>query len=1488
MKRKILSLILVFAMTVSLLTVGTGAVEPTYGDTAGHWAEDSIERWSGHGIIQGSNGEFDPNGQLTCAQLATILAKLLKLPAAKDAGFTDSTADAWYYDAINRCAAAGILNGNGDGTVTPEAPISRERAMVMLARALGIEPIRKPDLTKYTDAAQVSAYAQGYVAALIEAGIVGGVTADELAPQANINRASTVTILDRAISTYADQAGTTVKADGKGIVLVVAENVKITGAPEGTKIVVADGATGLTVNGKSVSDDQTYIVPKTTTSSGSSSGGYSHSHSYDATTHKCSCGEFDPAVVATIGNTNGYLTLEAAVAAAQSGDTVTLAKDANMTDTIRIEGGKKITLALNNHNVSITEQGKFIRVCNAELTVTGPGAVKEMHPYYSPILIKGGPAGSANYSVVNVGSGVTLEGWAGVFIDQNNGNNYGIALNVNEATLNSVNDVFGDSGSAVYVNGSITNENNMPKITLTNATLEATGAGMYLAGYADTTISGGSVEGTATAIEIRAGKLTLNGGSYTASAETYNCNPNGNGTTTSGAALAIAQHTTKKNINVMISGGTFTGVKALSESNPQANDPAPEVTLSITDGTFNGGVTIADKDHTSIAGGTFSTEPANEYIAKGYTKESDNGKWNVVPDTSKTYVAQVGVNKYESLADALAAAKNGDTVKLVGDTTLRSSVEINKSITLDLNGKAIHYTGETQDSATQTHRALNVTDGNVTIKSGSITTTVAGTDYSTEFDAVVVKSGADVTLKDMNITINDAKGSCLYVFEGGKATVKSGSYTNTNTSGEKLLLNQKDNKPQAIFVEGGTFDGRTPESGDNSGNPSTFLAPDYKSVETSAGSGVWTVSKMTWDEYPEDASVVPSGLVITEYPQNAFDSSNGKTGTITIKDKDALLYFAYRLDLAKAYAECGEKAHGTGWGHTCIWYGGAYARHIVLDANIDLGGMTLENGFGNMKDFAFDGHNHKISNVTINYTGTGNTGLFVGGNRGISNLVVENVKVTAGLNGTENAAGIVSSDANALITNVTVRNSSVTGGKYTGAIVGYNYGSVTNCKVENCTVSGRYKVGGIIGYICNSNDVPTYVTGNTLTGVTVKGEDLVAGKNNFVIGKIVGNWNATTGECSNNKFSGTTDATGDIGEIESRCIVTVNGALHCTLAQFNALTSIPAAAKKVYVDLGNASLQGGLTIGNEEIADHYHYTDWNNDVAPDGYPLKTNINNSTTHDGEKIRYIYSTGKSAVNIILTGSVTGATDTGDFNAGAITLKVPDAANVIFDTVTFGEGQMAMSMWTESHVQSMTVSHRLASVTFNGCTFKGNWLQNGAFGADEMTITGCTFEKHENTAGIKNGFDCKNNSNPIWIQNMGQTNVTIEGCTINAVRPIKLWEQGANGSVTIRGNTFNMEKCSIDEDNTHKNIAIMFCGTTEQVKLGNVEISGNTVTGNATSLICFYNGKNDGENHYPAMNEGATFRLYDNILPEGTALSVIWTTATVWAPTYVPIPQ
>ncbi len=637
MKRKFLSLILVFAMTVSLLTVGTGAVEPTYGDTAGHWAESSIERWSSHGIIQGSNGLFDPNGQLTCAQLATILAKLLKLPAAKDAGFTDNTADAWYYDAINRCAAAGILNGNGDGTVTPEAPITRERAMVMLARALGIEPIRKPDLTKYTDAAQVSAYAQGYVAALIEAGIVGGVTADELAPQDNITRAATVTILDRAISTYADKAGATVKADGKGLVLVVAENVKITGAPEGTKIVVADGATGLTVNGKSVSDDQTYIVPKTEPAkpSSGSSGGYSHSHtiadewSYDDTYHwheaSCGreahrsskgehtynegnvctvCGQVNPTVtVAKIGDKN-YATLADAMTYAVAGDTIVLKTDIPEAEQVTV--GKKVTLDMDSHTITSAVKQVFTVLDSGDLTITGNGTIK-------------GPTGDA-------------------------------AKNF-------------DSYSMIYVTG--TNA----KLTVLNGTITAGGVGsdgmygIYVAdggnvilGDADTK-AGPTITTWFAAVgennTTSPANITIYGGEYTAQAApadsdwwAYFCAP----------VYASASG------DINIYGGTFNGYYGISSRYVNVGQ-----NLNISGGTFNGSKsalfadtqtgTACDETRTiAITGGTFSSDPS-AYVAEGYfSLPNENSTYTVVTaDQITSGVTIQGIAGYEHRAFATAA-----------------------------------------------------------------------------------------------------------------------------------------------------------------------------------------------------------------------------------------------------------------------------------------------------------------------------------------------------------------------------------------------------------------------------------------------------------------------------------------------------------------------------------------------------------------------------------------------------------------------------------------------------------------------------------------------------------------------------------------------------------------------------------------------------------------------------------------------------------------
>ena len=738
MKRKFLSLILVFAMTVSLLTVGTGAVEPTYGDTAGHWAESSIERWSGHGIIQGSNGLFDPNGQLTCAQLATILAKLLKLPAAKDAGFTDNTADAWYYDAINRCAAAGILNGNGDGTVTPEAPITRERAIVMLGRALGIEPIREPDLTKYTDAAKVAPYAQGMVAAMIEAGIVGGVTADELAPQDNINRASTVTILDRAIGTYADKAGATVKADGKGIVLVVAENVKITGAPEGTKIVVADGATGLTVNGKSVSDDQTYIVPKTEPAkpSSSSSGGSVHAHDYTifvtdwstmTTVRKCSCG----ATQAIENSATYYIANDTDLKAFRNkvNDGNTFAgKTIQLTDSIDLKNEEWTPIG-NGSRSGSTYTGKAFKgifdgkdksISNVTITETTANASDAIGLFG---VVDGGTVKNVTLNVnINVANNELAGGAIGLLVNDGTAEKIHVTGNVkaadgvggivgrmlisgtikeclNEAVVNAAKDGSGSGGIVGKAYYTATGKTMNIQDCENRGSITAAYCAGGIAGLSAANVSGCTNSGSVTAGNHAGGIVGEQTNYGAVSGNTNSADVIGKNTAAGGIIGWVRYQDNSNYTNndlITVTGNTNSGSIGKGEDGTGELGYGGIVGTLYNQGTVSGNTNNAP----TITGGTFAAG-----IVGGPQIVNDNKKINettvtitnnvttttldkisgtntdliawkndesfVIENNSGTgWTAKIGEVQYATLAAALAAAKDGDTVKLLKDITL--------------------------------------------------------------------------------------------------------------------------------------------------------------------------------------------------------------------------------------------------------------------------------------------------------------------------------------------------------------------------------------------------------------------------------------------------------------------------------------------------------------------------------------------------------------------------------------------------------------------------------------------------------------------------------------------------------------------------------------------------------------------------------------------------------------------------------------------------
>lgn len=184
-------------------------------------------------------------------------------------------------------------------------------------------------------------------------------------------------------------------------------------------------------------------------------------------------------------------------------------------------------------------------------------------------------------------------------------------------------------------------------------------------------ISGGTITGK-TGVELRAGKLTITGNpSITATGTTYSVTANGNGTTTNGAAIAIAQHTTHLDITANIEGGTFScaeGGKALSIANPQ-NQTEGEIKVSVTGGTFTGDIVNADdRVATFVKGGTFSADPADfvadEYEAVAVT-ENDENVWKV----GKVAITEASTPVVE---DGTATSTSTKTVKDDNGETIAS------------------------------------------------------------------------------------------------------------------------------------------------------------------------------------------------------------------------------------------------------------------------------------------------------------------------------------------------------------------------------------------------------------------------------------------------------------------------------------------------------------------------------------------------------------------------------------------------------------------------------------------------------------------------------------------------------------------------------------------------------------------------------------------------------------------------------------------------
>lgn len=182
------------------------------------------------------------------------------------------------------------------------------------------------------------------------------------------------------------------------------------------------------------------------------------------------------------------------------------------------------------------------------------------------------------------------------------------------------------------------------------------GTGIYHPQAGNMTINGGIITGE-TGVEIRAGNVTINGGTISGTGSPTTVEPNGNGTTSNGVGVAVAQHTTSLPINLTINDGVISGYSAVYESNPQNNeDIAHDVNIDITDGDFN-----------AINGGTQTiySEDVNNFITGGsYT----NSVALYVADSLSFEANSNGVYTYHStIESAVEAAGNGGSVSMISN-----------------------------------------------------------------------------------------------------------------------------------------------------------------------------------------------------------------------------------------------------------------------------------------------------------------------------------------------------------------------------------------------------------------------------------------------------------------------------------------------------------------------------------------------------------------------------------------------------------------------------------------------------------------------------------------------------------------------------------------------------------------------------------------------------------------------------------------------------
>ena len=208
------------------------------------WYAEAVSAAVDNGLLYGKSATIiDPNGDMTRAEMAAIINRSFGCYVKADISkYTDVSKSKWYYDDVAMAVQMGTYNGRSSSAMAPDAPISRQEAMTVVARALELDydSYSKTDLSAFSDRSEISNWAMPYVRAMVGADYIHG-RGKVLAPLDNITRAEFAQIFYNIIGTYIVSKGTYDK-DIKGSVLIRTDDVELKNLTVDGDLIIGCGA----------------------------------------------------------------------------------------------------------------------------------------------------------------------------------------------------------------------------------------------------------------------------------------------------------------------------------------------------------------------------------------------------------------------------------------------------------------------------------------------------------------------------------------------------------------------------------------------------------------------------------------------------------------------------------------------------------------------------------------------------------------------------------------------------------------------------------------------------------------------------------------------------------------------------------------------------------------------------------------------------------------------------------------------------------------------------------------------------------------------------------------------------------------------------------------------------------------------------------------------------------------------------------------------